>query len=188
MRGRCHSSWSAWPVWLVVMSACGGVTDGTLQQTGPSVDEVKRAEAVFGARLESDEDVDWTSEEVEAEVMQLLRLYAAYANRHHGDSLAGAMLMRRADLLQGRGDVEEAIRQWVDVVEGYPKDPMAPEAMFRIGFARETALRDTTEAVKVYSELARVYPESAWAEQALSSVKWLSFSEEQWLRSLSNQP
>ena len=185
MRGWFNT---AWPAVLVVMSACGGATDSVREKAGPSLGEIRRAETVFGARLESSEGVDGRSGEVGGEVTELLRRYAQYANHHHGDSLAGAMLMRRADLLQGRGDAEEAIRQWIDVVEGYPKNPMAPEAMFRVGFTRETALGDTTEALKVYSELTRVYPQSAWAEQARNSVKWLSFSEEQLLRSLSYQP
>lgn len=147
--------------------------------------EIDATEQRFGSRLLSTGEVDWTNEEVQGEVRSLLRAYAEYANVHHGDSLAAVYLMKRADLLQGRGDHEAAIAQWLDIVEGFPQNAVAAEAIFRMGFLRETALKDTVGALKAYAELSRVFPESPWTAQALMSAQWLTFSEERLIEELS---
>lgn len=127
------------------------------------------------------EELDETGQDLVAE---LLRDYARYANAHHGDSLAGVFLMRRADLLQGMGEHEAAVEQWVNVAEGAGSPFLAAEAVFRVGFVRETALKDTVGALKAYGEVVRVYPESRWASAAIEAAKWLSFSEREMVRAL----
>ncbi len=181
-------SWK-WGAFLtVVLLGCGPSDEQVHLDAGPSPDEIARAEAAFSEHFNAEGSVDWSTEEVSTEVAGLLRLYAEYANAHHGDSLAGLLLMRRADLLQGRGSPDEAVKQWIDVVEAYPSSGLAAEAMFRIGFTRETALGDTTEALKAYTQLAQLHPESIWAEQALGAIKWLSFSEARMLDALEGHP
>ena len=106
------------------------------------------------------------------------------SDHHHGDSASCGLLMRRADLLQGRGTPELAVDQWIDVVEGCPGSAFAPEALFRVGFARESALVDTTGALEAYAEVVRVYPESPWADQARMAARWLTFSETEFIRAL----
>jgi hypothetical protein len=56
--------------------------------------------------------------------------------------------------------------------------------MFRIGFVRETALRDTVGALKAYGQLVTSFPESPWSEQAKMASTALTFSEKELLRSL----
>ena len=130
---------------------------------------------------------DELDEAGQALVAELLRDYARYANVHHGDSLAGVFLMRRADLLQGMGEHEAAVEQWVNVAEGGGSPLLAAEAVFRVGFVRETALKDTVGALKAYGEVVRVYPESQWASAAIEAAKWLSFSEREMLRALEGE-
>jgi hypothetical protein len=120
----------------------------------------------------------------EGVVASLLRDYARYANGHHGDSLANVFLMRRADLLQGMGDFSAAIEQWMNVAEGAVHSELAAEAIFRIGFIRESALQDTLGALKAYGELVRVYPESDWSGSAIEAAKWLSFNETEMMKVL----
>lgn len=168
--------------WLQGCGVSGSDASGAL------VAEIETVEERFGSRLRSTGEVDWTNKEVQAEVRSLLRAYAEYANAHHGDSLAAVYLMKRADLLQGRGDHEAAIAQWLDVVEGFPRDAVAAEAIFKMGFLRETALRDTAGALKAYAELTRLFPESPWTAQAAMSAQWLTFSEERLIEALSEGP
>ncbi len=167
----------------ITCAGCSGSSRGEEAHRELAAD-VAGAEVVFSNRLKREADVDWAAEEVQEEVSRLLRAYAAYANVNHGDSLSGVYLMRRADLLQGRGDAEKAVSQWLDVVEGYPRTGFAPEAMFRIGFVRETALRDTVGALKAYGQLVTSFPESPWSEQAKMASTALTFSEKELLRSL----
>lgn len=147
---------------------------------------IEVAEGQLAPYLSEDgEEGEW-NEEAEKWVQSLLRDYATYANGHHGDEWALRYQMRRADLLQGLGKHEMAIQQWMDVMDADPQSALAAEAMFRVGFLRETALADTVGALKAYSEILRVYPESQWAEPAASASKWLTFNEENFIRALRN--
>jgi len=177
---------------LLFMGGCVVLGYACSENAGPrelkaELTLIERHEAALKLFIDSSESVDWEDAEVAESVRALLRAYAAFANQHHGDSLAGAFLMRRADLLQGRGDFEEAVNQWLSVLEGYPQAHFAPEAIFRIGFTRETALRDTMGALKAYGQLVDIYPESMWTEQAQHSLKWLTFSEAQMIQALEEE-
>ena len=175
-------SWFPLCVWLV-LAGCGGQTISTGSRKA-MLDEIKRAESEFKVLLEAPSGVDWDEPEVASLVSGLMRGYADFANAYRKDSLAGVFLMRRADLLQGRGDAEEAEGQWLDVIDGFPSSQLAPEAMFRVGFLRETVMGDTTGAMEAYSQLVAIYPRSPWSEQAAASIKWLGFSESEFIRSL----
>lgn len=169
---------------LAALCAMGCGEQGPAQGSAALRKEISHAEGQFQQRLQLDSNVDWADPEVQTEVSLLLRLYAEYANAHHGDSLAARFLMRRADLLQGRGDPASAVSQWLDVVEGYPNMSVAPEAMFRMGFTQETLLLDTVAALRTYTELVSVFPESKWAEQAGLASKWLTFDERHFIEAL----
>ena len=170
-------------VLTVLCAACGGGMKGPGERT-VELTEIEALERQVGEWIHGQGSVDWGAENVEQVVGQLLRGYATYANHHHGDSLATVFQMRRAELLLGKGAAAEAIRQWVDVVEGNPASGWAAEAMFRVGFTRETALRDTTGALEAYVGVIEAYPESPWAEQARQASTWLTFNEREMIRSL----
>ena len=146
---------------------------------GARLADIGASEQRFRAMLEQEADADWSSPEVQEVASSLLRQYAEYANGFRGDSLAPVFLMRRVDLLQGKGAIDAAVSQWIDVAEGFPRSAYAPQAIFRVGFARETALTDTVGALIAYTELIQVYPESPWAEQEGLAAQWLTFKEGQ---------
>ena len=143
---------------------------------------IASAELELAPMLES--EFDALPEQGEALVQSLLRDYATYANAHHGDSLALQYSMKRADLLLAKGEAEAAVQQWIDIVGAGGGEALASEAMFRIGLAREATLADTIGALKAYSELLRLYPESRWAEAAGEAAKWLTFNEREFIRAL----
>ena len=147
------------------------------------LERIEKAEAELRPFLKST-DAEVLPPEGERVVSSLLRDYAAYANAHHGDSLAVLFLMRRADLLQGRGDHEAAVNQWLDVAEGGGPDECIAESIFRVGFLRETELKDTTGALKAYAEVMRIHPNSQWASSAGDAAKWLTFSESEFIKAL----
>lgn len=147
---------------------------------------IDAAEARMLNRLAAGEEVG-QSDDMDADVTLLLRDYATYANAHHGDSLATRMLMKRAELLLGKGEADAAAEQWLNIVEGGGSSAYVPEAMFRLGFIRETALADTTEALKAYAQVVQLYPESPWSEMAADASKWLTFSEREFIRALEQE-
>ena len=137
-------------------------------------------------RLAAGEEVG-QSDDLNADVTLLLRDYATYANAHHGDSLATRMLMQRAELLLGKGDADAAEEQWLNIVESGGSAAFVPEAMFRLGFIRETALADTTGALKAYAQVVQLYPESPWGQMAADASKWLTFNEREFIRALEQE-
>lgn len=178
-----------WSVVFAVLTAAalGGCSGASGDADANLLAQIAESEAQFRRFVEADADVDWLDESVQSVVGELLRGYAAYANGHRNDSLSVAFLMRRADLLQGKGDAEGAVAQWIDIAEGFPKSASAPEAIFCVGFARESALRDTAGALEAYGELVKAYPQSPWAEQATLAAKWLSFDEKAIIRALDGE-
>lgn len=172
---------------VLSVAALWGCSNAPSDADAELLGQIAKSEAEFRDFLDADADVDWLDADVQAVVGELLRGYAAYANGHRSDSLSVAFLMRRADLLQGKGDAERAVKQWIDLAEGFPQSASAPEAIFRVGFARESALRDTAGALEAYAELVKAYPQSPWAEQATLAAKWLTFDEAAIIRALDGE-
>ena len=174
--------WRPWvlcltPTLLLVSCAEGGGDSELL-------DRIQETERRVLPRLEEWGERRVPDQAMENDISRLLRDYAAYANAHHGDSTANRMLIKRAELLLGRGDARAAEAQWLDIVEGGADVELMPEALFRIGFIRETVLMDTTGAMKAYAEVMRLHPGTAWSDMATDASKWLTFSEEQFIRAL----
>jgi hypothetical protein len=147
---------------------------------------VDAAEARMLDRLAAGEQVG-QSDDMDQDVTLLLRDYATYANAHHGDSLATRMLMKRAELLLGKGKADAAAEQWLNIVESGGSAAFVPEAMFRLGFIRETALVDTVGALKAYAQVVQLYPESSWSQMAADASKWLTCSEGEFIRALQQE-
>lgn len=166
-------------VFLVIASLA--VACGDADPDEALLRRIDAAEARMLDRLAAGEEVGH-SNDMDADVTLLLRDYATYANAHHGDSLATRMLMKRAELLLGKGEADAAAEQWLNIVESGGSAAFVPEAMFRLGFIRETALADTTGALKAYTQVVQLYPESPWSEMAADASKWLTFSEREFLR------
>ena len=148
------------------------------------LDRIRETEQRVLPRMKEWGEQRLPNEALENDISRLLRDYAAYANAHHGDSTANRMLVKRAELLLGRGDARAAEAQWLDIVEGGADAELMPEALFRIGFIRETVLMDTTGAMKAYAEVMRLHPGTAWSDMAMDASKWLTFNEEQFIRAL----
>ena len=178
---RCPLGMAYWGAAVLFALGCASNAE-------PELERIGRHERALQAALIHMEG-EGVLEAMEDVVSALLRDYASYANAHRGDSLATQFLMKRADLLEGKGSLLEAERQWLDLADGLRDPVVTPEAMFRLGFLRESALFDTTGALEAYAEILRLYPESPWAEQAAQSSKWLTFSESEFLRAIrENQP
>ena len=70
---------------------------------------------------------------------------------------------------QNSSDPLQRIEAFQQIIDKYPEDEYAPQAMFMIGFVYAEELQDMVRAEKTFSDLILNYPESQMAE----SAKWM---------------
>jgi EpsD family peptidyl-prolyl cis-trans isomerase len=66
-------------------------------------------------------------------------------------------------------DPHKRIQFYRDIVNAYPNDKNAPQALFMIGFVYAEELQDTRQAQRTFDELMEKYPQSEMVE----SAKWM---------------
>jgi tetratricopeptide (TPR) repeat protein len=121
------------------------------------------------------------------ELMQeMLVSYANFANNCNTDSLAPEFLMRRADLLRGKGAIRESISQFKAIHDGYPQYHNKITCAFIAAFLYETELNDRDMAEKLYLQIIEDYPESHEAEVARISLRHLRETTDELIRRLQN--
>ena len=119
------------------------------------------------------------------ELMQdMLVSYAKFANNCNSDSLAPEFLMRRADLLRGKGAIRESIAQFKAVHDGYPQYHNKITCAFIAAFLYETELNDKDMAEKLYLQIIESYPESHEADVARISLMHLRETPDELIRRL----
>jgi hypothetical protein len=70
---------------------------------------------------------------------------------------------------QTTSDPYERIRAFEEIVEKFPEDSHAPQAMFMVGFVHLEELRDVNSATHNFKQVLRRYPDSDVAD----SAKWM---------------
>ena len=125
---------------------------------------------------------------MEQDVTALLRDYATYANTHHGDSLATRMLVKRAELLLGKGEASAAAEQWLNIAEsrGCWRARAGSHVSGWASSARQH-WRTRLGALKAYAQVVQLYPESPWSQMAADASKWLTFNEREFIRALQQE-
>jgi parvulin-like peptidyl-prolyl isomerase len=76
---------------------------------------------------------------------------------------------------QSSTDPLQRIEAFQRIIDKYPQDEYAPQAMFMIGFVYAEELQDVVRAEKTFSDLILRYPESEMAQ----SAKWMKENLEQ---------
>lgn len=115
---------------------------------------------------------------------ELMRTYADFANSCSSDSLAPEVLMRRADMLRGKGKIIEAISAFTAIHDGYPHYPNKINCAMIAAFLYDTELNDKEMAEKVYQEVVNLYPDSEEAKKAKIALKYLRETPEELFRRL----
>jgi parvulin-like peptidyl-prolyl isomerase len=67
---------------------------------------------------------------------------------------------------QNAEDPKDRIRSFQEIVEKFPNDDYAPQALFMIGFVQAEELSDFNSADRTFGEVMKRYPESEYAEMA----------------------
>lgn len=70
------------------------------------------------------------------------------------------------DFAQNSSDPQTRIQAFQEIVDKYPNDKSAPEAMFMIGFVYAEELKDVAMADKTFSGLIEKYPDTELAQTA----------------------
>ena len=119
------------------------------------------------------------------ELMQdMLVSYANFANNCNSDSLAPEFLMRRADLLRGKGAIRESIAQFKSVHDGFPQYHNKITCAFIAAFLYETELNDRDMAEKLYLQIIESYPQSHEADVARISLRHLRETTDELIKRL----
>jgi hypothetical protein len=70
---------------------------------------------------------------------------------------------------QNTDDPYDRLRTFEEIIEKFPEDAYAPQAMFMIGFVHMEELQDKVTAERTFSQLLHAYPDSEVAE----SARWM---------------
>ncbi len=110
-----------------------------------------------------------------AAARKLTDAYQEYARLNPNDSLTPYYLSRAAEVYKEMpGKVLKSVVTYNRVHTDYPESPMAPKAVFMIGFVFDDKLKDTTRAAKSYTYFLEQYPDhplAADAKQLLLMLK-----------------
>ena len=90
-----------------------------------------------------------------------------YAREEYVKTLRSARELWEAAQLEN--DTVRRIQFYRDIVNAYPQDPYAPQALFMIGFTYAEELSDHVNARKSLDELIRNYPDA----DVVESARWL---------------
>ena len=103
----------------------------------------------------------------------LLVAYGDFARLHADHVFAPEALFRRADLLVSAGKFEQAVLQYQDLHDGYPKFDKRPDCALLMAFVYDVHLKDKPLARRAYLRTAAIHPNTPQAEKALQSVAWM---------------
>lgn len=122
-------------------------------------------------QLAVSEEADFLAAQAALEASDFLQaglLYAQFRDTYPGGPLEAAALVGEGRALEGQGDMREAARRYLSAYSGYGDDPMAPEALWRLGTAL-AALGSLPEACVTLSEVGGRYPGASVVAQAEAS-------------------
>ncbi len=104
--------------------------------------------------------------------------FRKFARENPKHPLAPTYHMKAASIARNiPGKALMAIEEYMAVYDNYPKDSLAPQALFLVGFTFDQALHDNERATKAYIGFINTFPEHPLAQQARESVAFLSSNQ-----------
>lgn len=127
--------------------------------------------------------IDISSDDTEA--LQMVELYAQFANDFPEDSLAPVFLMRGADLNINLGNTDEAIKMLNTIIEQYPGFEDLGGCFFLKGYAYESA-EQYDQAREAYTYFVENYPEHDLAADTRAVLPYLGMTPEDMFDAIMN--
>lgn len=98
-----------------------------------------------------------------------------------GHSITDNVLMKKAEIRMKQGDFAAAEALWKELLEQYPDDILADDALYSLASLYDIHLRDTEKAKEAYQKLMLEYPGSLYVVEARKRYRTLrgDFQQEQ---------
>ena len=87
-------------------------------------------------------------------------------------------IFKSANSLRRNQEYDMSIRQYLKLVEKYPKHKLSPKALYSVGWIWENNLHNTDSALFYYDMLIAKYPNSLYAQDVVSGVSYLTAVKE----------
>jgi len=90
-----------------------------------------------------------------------------------GHSITDNVLMKKAEIRMKQGDFAAAEALWKELLEQYPDDILADDALYSLASLYDLHLRDTEKAKEAYQKLMLEYPGSLYVVEARKRYRTL---------------
>ena len=109
--------------------------------------------------------------------IEMVRLYAEYADKYTTDTLAPEYLFRAAEISENANQPNNAITYLTRIEENYKDYRNYPLCIFKKAYIYENYLKNQEKARQYYEKFITDYPNHELAEAANSSLMFLGMSD-----------
>ena len=110
--------------------------------------------------------------------IEMVRLYAEYADKYTTDTLAPEYLFRAAEISENAGQPNNAVTYLTRIEDNYKDYKNYPLCIFKKAYVYENYLKNQEKAREYYEKFIADYPGHELAEAANSSLMFLGISDE----------
>ena len=158
------------------------------EQEGSSGEEVKpAAKDSYSMRAEiTAKETELYKDKTEAidkdKAIEMVRLYAEYADKFSADTLAPEYLFRAAEISENANQPNNAIAYLTRIEENYKDYRNYPLCVFKKAYIYDNHLKNQEKARQYYDKFVADYPDHELAEAARSSLIFLGMSDEELIK------
>jgi len=116
--------------------------------------------------------------------IEMVRMYAEYADKFADDTLAPEYLFRAAEISENANQPNNAITYLTRIEENYKDYRNYPLCIFKKAYTYENYLKNPEKARQYYEKFITDYPEHELAEAANSSLMFLGMSDTELIKVL----
>ena len=116
--------------------------------------------------------------------IEMVRMYAGYADKYTTDTLAPEYLFRAAEISENANQPNNAVTYLTRIEENYKDYRNYPLCIFKKAYIYENHLKNQEKARQYYEKFIADYPNHELAEAANSSLMFLGMSDEELIKVL----
>lgn len=116
--------------------------------------------------------------------IEMVRMYAEYADKYTTDTLAPEYLFRAAEISENANQPNNAITYLTRIEENYKDYRNYPLCIFKKAYIYENYLKNQEKARQYYEKFIADYPNHELAEAANSSLMFLGMSDDDLIKVL----
>ena len=116
--------------------------------------------------------------------IEMVRLYAKYADKYTTDTLAPEYLFRAAEISENANQPNNAVNYLTRIEDNYKDYKNYPLCIFKKAYIYENLLKNQEKARQYYEKFIADYPNHELAEAANSSLLFLGMSDDDLIKVL----